>query len=223
MERNRKWETRSAKTKKENQLYYEEHVARRNSIRLWFATSPTTPQGIYDTKSLSGGFSRMEHGRGRLGGAWLSFQGSSSRKASFLCREQPRVESRNSVPHHSAFDVLTHAYTCTYTDVHGVETVQRSVDTQRECVSDRPKRRLQSVEGAGSRMPVFPGPRIWTAYFLRSFSILQIRDFLFLASRLVWLSLVWYWNLLVWNELSDRSASFTFKVLWRDFVDYTHI
>lgn len=104
------------KSKKENQLYYKEHVARRNSIRLWFATSPTDPQGIYDTKSLSGGFSRMEHGRGRLGGAWLSFQGSSSRKASFLCREQPRVESRNSVPHHSASDVLTHAYTCTYTE-----------------------------------------------------------------------------------------------------------
>lgn len=77
---------------------------------------PTAPQGIYDTKTLSGGFSRMEHGRGRLGGAWLSFQGSSSRKASFLCREQPRVESRNSVPHHSASDVLTRAYTYIYTE-----------------------------------------------------------------------------------------------------------
>lgn len=189
MERNRKWETRSAKTKKENQLYYEEHVARRNSIRLWFATSPTTPQGIYDTKSLSGGFSRMEHGRGRLGGAWLSFQGSSSRKASFLCREQPRVESRNSVPHHSASDVLTcirvHTRTCTEWKqckeawIHSVNVwvIDRSGDCR---VWKGQDRGCQSSPGHGSGRRIFCDP-------FRSY-----RSAIFYSSRVAWFGFLWF-------------------------------
>lgn len=96
----------------------------------------------------------------------------------------------------------------TYMDkrMHRVEAVQR---IERTCVwaNDR-------VEGAESRMPVFPGPRIGTGYFVWSYSIFQLINNIF---SFAFCDCFWFFSILnLFSEGLNRwSASFSFTIMDR--------
>lgn len=119
---------------------------------------------------------RTEHGRVLIGGASFSFQKSSSWKASFLCHLVPRttpsrVTQHESPPRCSVSYTYSNRIHIWNKRMHRVEAVQRN--RANVCVNER------RVEGAESRMPVFPGPRIGTGYLVWFYSIFQLINNIF--------------------------------------------
>lgn len=122
----------------------------------------------------------MEHGRVLIGGASFSFQKSSSWKASFLCHLVPRT-TPSRVTQHESPPRCSVPYTCS----NRIHIWNKRMHRSRSCAK-KPSERVcvneRRVEGAESRMPVFPGPRIGTGYIscdsIRSFSWSTIKSFL---------------------------------------------